>query len=265
MTNCENLQSDLPLYMDDVLSGAERASIEAHLPTCPLCRQRLSEYKDLRNELRSVPRPFVPADLLQNVRRAVTNELERPVLRTGTEAEPTFREKAAHWLLPYSVGTVTASVFAFFLLGMLVSTKDLTGEILARSQAPERTTIRLAEPTDRPERAESSNPPEFIAPEGYPPRVNPAGALVALTKSIVRGKMSDEEVVIVADVFGNGAARISEVVEPPSDKAAMSELQKAFRTDPEDAPFLPAGDVRGTRPIPVVIKLQQVDVVDRDR
>ena len=40
---------------------------------------------------------------------------------------------------------------------------------------------------------------------------------IALTKSFVRGEMKDEEVVVVADVFGNGLAQIAEVIEPPKD------------------------------------------------
>ena len=37
---------------------------------------------------------------------------------------------------------------------------------------------------------------------GESPSINPQGALVALTRSLVRGEMRDDEVVVVADVSG---------------------------------------------------------------
>ena len=63
---------------------------------------------------------------------------------------------------------------------------------------------------------------------GESPSVNPQGALVALTKSLVRGEMTDDEVVVVAEVFGNGLARISQVVEPSGNSRAIEDLEKAF-------------------------------------
>lgn len=94
----------------------------------------------------------------------------------------------------------------------------------------------------------------------HSPEVNPAGALVALTRSIVRGDIKDEEVVIVADVFGDGLANIAEIVEPPSDAEAMRELQRAFETEPEAAPFLPTRISAGRDAVRVVFKIQRVDV-----
>ncbi len=261
--NCENLQLNLPLYIDDVLSNDERASIEFHLPSCPLCRQKLSEYKELKNDLRMVARPVIPATLLKSVRSAVANQLDQPTIYTGTEIEPTFTEKLAHWFVPYSVGTVVASVFTFVLLSVLLTTKDVTNDIIAQNQTPKDSSILLANSTPDKALKKLSLPPEYeqISVDGHIPRVNPAGALVALTKSIVRGKMSEEEVVIVANVFSNGAAQINEIVEPPSDDRALLELQKAFKTNPERSPFLPVKLEQNSQSMPVIIKLQQVNVV----
>ncbi len=261
MLNCENLQSNLPLYIDDVLSDDERASIETHLPTCPLCRQKLYEYSELRNDLRMVSRPVIPSDVLNSVRNALANELNRPTITTGTEIEPTFKEKLGHWIMPYSVGTVAASILTFVMLSALITTRDVTGDLIARNQNPEDSSVLLANSTPERIPEDIMLPPDYQQLAVYPPRVNPTGALVALTNSIVRGKMSDEEVVVVADVFNNGAAQINEVVEPPSDDRAMYELQKAFRTNPEEMPFLPANYNRNSQSTPVVIKLQRVDVV----
>ena len=74
------------------------------------------------------------------------------------------------------------------------------------------------------------------------------------------GEMSDEEVVVVADVFGNGIANIAEVVDPPEDEAAMRELRRAFETNPEEAPFLPSRISEDSDAVRVVLKIQRVDV-----
>lgn len=260
--NCENLQSNLPLYIDDVLSETERASIEGHLPTCPLCRQTLSEYKDLRNDLRMFARPVIPAELLNSVKKSIANELNQPTITTGTEVLPTFSEKLAHWILPYSVGTVAASLFAFFFITVLVTSKDATSELIAQNQESESSTIMVAQSNSTTASQNLSLTTEVneLSLSAYPPKVNPSGALVALTKSIVRGKMSEEEVVIVADVFNNGVANIHEVVEPPSDDKAMLELQNAFKTNSQNTPFLPAKYSQTAQSTTVIIKLQRVDV-----
>ena len=92
------------------------------------------------------------------------------------------------------------------------------------------------------------------------PSVNPKGALVALTKSLIRGGMRDDEVVVVADVFGNGLAQIAEVVEPSRDRHAVAELEKALGSDPAYAPFVPSSLEERPDTVRVVLKFQSVDV-----
>ncbi|MDH3492722.1 MAG: hypothetical protein OEM82_04165, partial [Acidobacteriota bacterium] len=137
-------------------------------------------------------------------------------------------------------------------------------ELQGRGRAE--TPILLANSNAAEMRREFELPPEFgdVRIAASPPELNPAGALVALTKSIVRGDMKDEEVVIVADVFGNGLARIAEVVDPPSNARSMRELEKAFNTEPNMAPFMPSKLARDSGSVRVVVKIQRVDV-SKDR
>jgi hypothetical protein len=72
--------------------------------------------------------------------------------------------------------------------------------------------------------------------------------------------MEDEEVVIVADVFGNGLARITEVVEPPADDRAFRQLEKALESDPVYAPFVPASFDGRSENMRVILKIQNVNV-----
>jgi hypothetical protein len=92
------------------------------------------------------------------------------------------------------------------------------------------------------------------------PSVNPQGALVALTRSFVRGGMKNDEMVVVADVFSNGLAQIAEVVEPSLDRRAVGELEKALDSDPAFAPFVPADIENRPESVRVVLKFQSVNV-----
>ena len=262
--NCKNLQFDLPLYLDDVLSEDERVSIEKHLPTCPLCRQKLSEYIELRNDLRMVSRPAIPANLLKSVRSAVANEINQPTIQIGTESQMSWSEKFSHWVLPYSVGTVAASIFTFVMMSFILTGDTNNREYLTVNGKLNQSSVLLAESSPERIRETITFPEEYenISITNYHPDVNPSGALMVLSNSIVRGNIKDEEVVIVADVFNNGLAKINEVVEPPSDDKVLNELQNAFQNNPENAPFLPSKDYKNDKSIRVILKIQRVDIVD---
>lgn len=95
---------------------------------------------------------------------------------------------------------------------------------------------------------------------GESPSINPQGALIALTKSLIHGGMKDDEVVVVADVFSNGLAQIAEVVEPSHNWRAVGELEKALDSDPSVAPFVPTSLESRPDSVRVVLKFQSVDV-----
>jgi len=97
-----------------------------------------------------------------------------------------------------------------------------------------------------------------VSPES--PSVNPSGTLVAMANSDPRIPSRDEEVVVVAEVFGDGLARITNVVESSRDRSKMDRLQAAFRSDKVSPPFVPASlDNRGNM-VRVVLKFQSVNV-----
>lgn len=260
---CSDVKSDLPLYSDDILSVAERADLDAHLDTCPLCRQALSEYQEVKNELRSLARPAMPEAFLTSLRAAVAAELV-PAIRT-----PVFhviedrRNWFDTWMMPSAVGTLASLVFGLFILwGILSSARD-PGDFISRTTPVKPVILASSNPMIGEESmdilaAEYATTRLSIA--GESPSVNPQGALVALTKSLVRGEMRDDEVVVVAEVFGNGLARISEVVEPSANSRAIEDLEKALESDPVYAPFVPASfDGRSDR-MRVVLKIQNVNV-----
>ena len=258
MTRCEELQFDLPLYFDGSLNAEERSAIDAHLPECPLCRQKLSEFEDLSLGLRSIPRRSAPGDLVSAIRASIAEQL---ALSTGY---PTFRLIDSRsrwtdtWLFPSAAGAMASLVIGFTLLSFMLSSSPVPLSAYETSGRPSDRPVFIASNPD-------ISPADFVRSRsdisGYSPSVNPRGALVALTRSLVRGEMHDDEVVVVADVFSNGLAQIAEVVEPSRDRKAIDELQRALQSDPSLAPFVPADvDQRSSEPIRVIFKIQSVNV-----
>lgn len=252
---CENLQFNLSLYSDDILTDDERFVLDEHLAACPVCRIKLTEYQKMRQDLRVMPRPQIPQNLLQNIRTAVAD------VQQANETGPifVFKDNVQSWwrthLMSYSIGTFASLLLGFALLWGMFPEQD--GTELARFDAPEQTTVMLN--NDGSPMTSSQYADSLISYQA--PTINPTGALAAMSKSIVRGRMTDDEVVVVADVFGNGLAQIAEVVEPRNNRRAVRELEKALKTDPAYAPpFVTAADDNRSETVRVVLKIQTVDV-----
>lgn len=261
---CENLQLNLSIYLDASLTEDERAFVDEHLAQCLSCRQKLADFGDLRNNFRAMARPEIPNHVLNSVRSAVElKSMERQFSFFDSE---NFRRWMERRLMPYGVGVVTTLLTAFLLLGTLLSGVQQPIEI-TKSLSPRQSIVMLTNPKTFPDTEWNDialSPQDFarnrISVSGESPSVNPAGALIALTRSFVRGEMKDEEVVIVADVFSNGLAQIAEVIEPPHDKQILYDLDKALKTDPAYAPFVPASFDNRAESMQIVLKIQRVDV-----
>jgi len=267
---CENLQFNLSVYLDDCLIGQERAIVDEHLARCPLCRQKLADFQVLRNTLRVLPRPELPGDWLVAMRNRVAQAAESNQPKFSLLHTETFREWVQKRLVPYGVGTAASLLFGLTLLWSLLSAAyiPVKNMELAKIESPAKPTTVLLSNSNSSGFA-SENDYELSAAEyanarlmvsNGSPSLNPQGALVALTRSIVRGNMKDDEVVIVADVFGDGLARIAEVVEPSSDLQAVSELEKALKDDPNYAPFVPASFDGRSETVRVIFKINRVDI-----
>lgn len=265
---CENLQFNLPFYAEDVLTDAERENLDAHLERCPVCRAKSAELQILRNDLRSLPRFDAPPDLLYSVKNAISGELKK----SQPQSVPVLSAEFLRWLqyrvMPYAVGTLASLLITFALLTTLLSTRKAaaTGVELARADSNRFSTVTISNRSLENEDFAPGGDYDFEnLPVGVQmPSINPTGALVALTKSIVRGKMKDDEVVVVADVFGDGIARIAEIVKPPRDARALSDLEKALSgVPPAEAPFVPANQDNRSNVVRVILKIQRVDVIEK--
>lgn len=265
--NCRDLKLNISLYIDEMLGKEQSDGLAIHLDGCAECRALYEKLIAVKRELASIEKPAIPRNLLASIRSNVSVLAES---RTGGrmfayETEPV---NWRNWALPSLVGSLATLLITFSALSAILSGSAnvaATYEIAASRPAPSRTTTMLAGPELAPINGDfelSAN--EYadlrVAVAGESPSLNPHGALVALTRSLVRGDMKDDELTVVADVFGNGIAKIAEVIEPSDDRRAIEQLDKALRSDPQFAPFVPAEMDNRSETMRVVLKIQSVNV-----
>lgn len=255
---CSEIQFELAFYADGSLLQSSAAAVREHLRACPVCRQKYAETVEMRNALRRMRRPAIPAGLSRAIKDSAIGERRR-VAKAWVTLPADAREWLELRLLPYGVGVLATVLVGFMFLALLFS------NLIDYGQRPTGTSLLASNrnPFDN-SKIGSLSPEEYaqsrLAFAGESPSVNPNGALIALTKTLIRGDMKDDEVVVVADVFGNGLAQIAEVVEPSRDQRAVEELAKALATDPAYAPFVPTTLENRPESVRVVLRFQSVNV-----
>lgn len=256
---CESLQFNLSLYIDNVLTNDERALVDKHLAQCPLCRQKLDDFRALRQSLKQISQAQMPKNLLASVKTAVRTELAPTAPKSKSYFSKDWREFLQMRVMPLTVGTAASLFFGFSLLWILLSNANRQPSI-GTNELSRNSTIVSPLPKSDAELALT----DFVARRGLvsneSPSINPQGALAAMTKSFVGGNSKDDEVVVVADIDSNGLAEIEEIVEPLNDEQTVYELEKAMQQNSSDAPFVPAFLDRRADSVRVVLKIQRVEV-----
>lgn len=262
--SCEETRQTLSLYVDDRVSLPARAAIDEHFNRCPVCRAEVAELRALTRSLSLMKRPATPDDLattisdLLAIEAAARRQAPNPSLgyRIARFLEP--------HLMPYTVGSF-ASVIMFFLMfsalrphfvALREASIQNSGVIVLRTTDPGYDLYKPVTPEDF---AASRAP---FAEES--PTLDPEGALAALTRSDghPHANYDDaDDMVVVADVFSNGAASLADVVQPPRDRRMLDEFESALR---QNAAFVPASLDRRPDTMRVVFAVQKVDVSDRN-
>ncbi|MEJ7709551.1 MAG: zf-HC2 domain-containing protein [Pyrinomonadaceae bacterium] len=85
--NCDDLQRELSLYVDDQLASESRTVCNAHLARCPACREQLVETRKLIRNLNQLSRLEAPSHLSSAIRSALSIESaalssQRPIKQT---------------------------------------------------------------------------------------------------------------------------------------------------------------------------------------
>ena len=161
--------------------------------------------------------------MIDSIRFAVRNSLKPVSTSPSFQLLEDRRSWFQAWLMPSAIGSFAAIIFGISLLWLVLSPANRPQ--LAVEPTAQTSTTYIASANTSILNGPDISPVDFantrLSVAGESPSVNPQGALIALSRSFIRGEMRDEEVVIVADVFGDGLARIAEIVEPEQSEEAI--------------------------------------------
>lgn len=262
---CEAIETDLALYGDGCLPQERSALIESHFVTCPVCRSKNAANLEIVADLRRIERPAISANLQRSLRIAVASELNN-----GRSSVSFFSHDLGEWLqmrvMPYAVGITASLVVGISVLTFLLSNIAPDDSSLVKRSSSGDTGILIAS-NSNPAPDGAIYPADYarsrLAVSGESPSLNPQGSLVAMTSSLLRENRGQDGVVVVADVFSNGLARIQEVVSPTYNSRTISDLERAMDAELGNAPFLPASLDNRSDSVRVVLRFQQVEVSTR--
>lgn len=275
---CEETRQSLSLYVDDCVSLPARVAIDEHLNRCPVCRAEVAEVRSLTRSLGLLSRPTPPPDLPATIATALYIEA---AARKQTP-RPSLTVRIARFieprLMPYGVGTF-ASVILFFLMFTALRPHF----VALREAAIQRPAVLMLGTSDFGEgdlRALGYDLNKPVTPESFAadrapfgeqsPSLDPDGALAALTRAYASPSenyyAADDDMLVVTDVFSNGAASLAEVVQPPRDRRMLDDFESALR---RNAPFVKASLDRRPDTMRVVFwcrggAVQKVDVDGRN-
>ena len=259
--NCQETTQLLSQFIDDVLSLPVRVMVDEHLDRCPVCRADAAELRSISRSLRQLSRPVPPPELAT----AISDALKIEAGARRLSPEQSWRERLRLWieprLMPYGVGSF-ASVVLF--ISMFAA---LTPHFMALQRV-----ARQSDAMFRPDAGYNLNEPvtpEIFSARRAPfaeqsPSLDPGGALATLTGTYAQPNANvlqeADDMVVVADVFSNGAASLAGVVQAPRDRQMLADFEVALR---QSAAFVPASLDRRPDTMRVVFTVQKVDVRDR--
>jgi putative zinc finger protein len=265
---CNQIQQSLSLYVDDGLTAETRSSCYQHMEVCPVCREHVVELRKLRSGLALLSKPEPPADLVPAINLAIVAEAARQKARRQASAIDLVNDWALKWLQPRPMRYAFSSLASIIIFTAVFAA--LRPHMIALHEATvafEQLQI-MPSPSDELDiLAYDINKP--ISPESYvalrnpynsqSPSLDPRGALATLGSQInhLTDRESDDDMVIVADVFLNGSASLANVMHAPRDRRMLADFEQALRTN---AAFVPAAMDRRPETMRVVFSVQRVDV-----
>ena len=112
--DCAKVRKHLSDYVDGLLSGRLKKSVDAHIQRCPGCREELTALKALRRKMGGLHRMSAPPDFLDRVHRRLERE--------GAQAR---KKRRRVFFLPAGVpvgiaALATAAVALLFVLNVIL-------------------------------------------------------------------------------------------------------------------------------------------------
>lgn len=233
--SCEVIRQSLSLYLDDCVSLPTRVAIDEHLDHCPVCRAEVVELRSLTRSLALMSRPTPPSNLVASISTALY--IEAAARRQTPKPSPAnlIERFIKQRLIPYTIGSF-ASVIMFFSMFAALRPHFVA---LREASIQQQGVLVLGSPGFGYDLNKPVTAAAFArerAPFGsLSPTLNPDGSLAALQRAYAHSPESqydpDDDMLVVANVFSNGAASLADVVQPPRDKRMLDDFESALRKD----------------------------------
>jgi hypothetical protein len=265
--SCDEIQELLSLYCDDGLAKHERACCDSHLEVCPVCRAEVAQLRALRLRLATMESPVASANLISTIQHAVRAEVAVERARRRAPKSEVFIDFISVWLTPRPMRYAFSSIMSILLFATVFLA--LRPHMIALHEAASAfdafnlATTPGAGGYDINEPISSSNYAALRTPfNSESPSLDPKGGIATLNLSddyLQSGQ--NDDMVVVADVFSNGAASLANVMHAPRDRRMLDDFQAALRTN---TGFVPAAMDRRPETMRVVFSIQRVEVRDRN-
>lgn len=264
--SCDEIQELLPLYCDDGLADDDRIRCDSHMEVCPVCRSQVAQLRTLRLRLATMQTPAAPKHLVSNIQNAVRAEAVVQRARRHAPKSEIFIDYISVWLQPrvmrYAFSSVTSIlIFSLVFLALrphMIALHEAAGALdeFTAASNPEPGLYNIYEPITPSNYAALRKPYNAESPS-----LNPDGGLATLNliNSSSHPNENRDEMVVVADVFSNGAASLTDVMHAPRDRRMLDDFQAALRNN---AAFVPASIDRRPETMRVVFSIQRVEVRD---
>jgi putative zinc finger protein len=264
--SCDEIKELLPLYCDDGLAEDERTRCDSHMEVCPVCRSTVAQVRSLRLRLATIQGSVAPASLVSTIQDAVRAEAVVRRARRRAPKSEIFVDYISVWLQPrvmrYAFSSVTSILlFSLVFLALrphMIALHEAAGVLNDFTVAAEPGRYNIYEPITPSNYAALRKPYNSESPS-----LNPEGGIATynLANGQAPGSNSRDEMVVVADVFSNGSASLTDVMHGPRDRRMLDDFQAALRNN---AAFVPASIDRRPESMRVVFSIQRVEVRDRN-
>lgn len=268
--NCREIQENLALYADGEMSDGARRACDEHLAICSLCRIELSEIRGVTLALQHLKKPLAPPSLAFAVKReiAAAQNAGRKNVTPDSEVKSWFKYNIS----PYLLGSLASLILFGAMFAALANTRNAIGEWQETARQNDEQTVKMlvsntSSEFSLPHTGENSLPNFTLTSNQNSlasspilldlPSLRPQGSLSHVAASLANGNLGKKEIVVVADVFSNGIARISQVVQPTENEDQMREFERLLTQEPA---FVMSKFDNRPEKVQIVLLFQKVDV-----
>ena len=222
MMNCKDVENNLPLYEDDLLSGAEKQAVEQHLKSCSKCAKALAQLQKTGRLVEGLAEVEPPPWFKQKIMSRVREEAAKKSL-------------AQKWFYPLRIkipvqimATIVIAVFAVYIYRS--GDEQMKVVLPPTSPAPVMETKKdlFSEQTTKLSEADKTvDKKKVYVPEGAQnekivPQDLPAGSNVVKTRELKKSMPPENE-----------RARAMDMVKTMKSDAAVDKKDANFATPPE--------------------------------